>query len=161
MPSFVNTEIIEEESITVCKADIIRYEVVYKYGGLYSDIDSLSVKPLGEVFLHSFVAITAMGSPHYIQNCIFGFPAGSNFLYNVLSSVKIHQKQVIIRNLDGIPYKYGPIFFTSVFVSNKAAMGCLVSSQVRFEKLLMGLRFKNVSRIVKRYLNGEIHAIIG
>ena len=118
MESFVNKKIIEEERVTVCKADMIRYEVVYKYGGIYSDIDSLSVKPLGKTFLRSFVSITANRSPHYIQNCIFGFPAASNFLLNVLNSVQLHHNQITVRGVDGIPYKFGPIFFTSVFVSN-------------------------------------------
>ena len=117
MEGFLNKEIIQEEKETVCKADLIRYEVVYKYGGIYSDIDSLAVKPLGQTFLHSFVSITTNRSPHYIQNCIFGFPPASNFLLNVLNAVEVHQKQVVVRGIDGIPYKYGPIFFTSVFVS--------------------------------------------
>ena len=96
---------------------MMRYEIVYKYGGVYSDIDSLSVKPLGQIFRHSFVSITSDKPPYYIQNCIFGFARHSNFLFNVLASVKIHQKQIVVLSVSGIPYKYGPIFFTSVFVS--------------------------------------------
>ena len=115
--TFINREIILGENTTVCRADIMRYEIVYKYGGVYSDIDSLSVKPLGQIFRHSFVSITSDKPPYYIQNCIFGFPRGSNFLFNVLASVKIHQKQIVVLGVSGIPYKYGPIFFTSVFVS--------------------------------------------
>ena len=117
LPSFLNREIIEGENRTVCRADLMRYEIVHKYGGVYSDIDSLSVRPLGQIFRHSFVSMTSDKAPFYIQNCIFGFPRGSNFLVSVLSSVKIHQKQIVVLSVSGIPYKYGPIFFTSVFVS--------------------------------------------
>ena len=111
---------------------MMRYEIVYKYGGVYSDIDSLSVQPLGQIFQHSFVSMTSDKAPYYIQNCIFGFPRGSNFLASVLSSVKIHQKQMVVLSESGIPYKYGPIFFTSVFVSRFIQSNCnsYLSSQL-------------------------------
>lgn len=43
------------------KADILRLEILYKYGGIYSDIDSKSLKPFDDVFLKDTVT--------YIESC--------------------------------------------------------------------------------------------
>lgn len=39
------------------KADILRYEIVYNFGGMYIDVDSISVKPFDELFVHPYVCM--------------------------------------------------------------------------------------------------------
>jgi len=111
--SFASQDIILAEPLLVCKADIIRYEIIYKYGGIYSDTDSLSIQPLGALFQHSFVSLMS-SPPHYVQNCIFGFPPLSHFLKYVLDLVREHSILSIINKME-VSVKYGPVFFTTAF----------------------------------------------
>jgi len=111
--SFASQDIILTEPLLVCKADIIRYEIIYKYGGIYTDTDSLSIQPLGPLFQHSFVSLMT-SHLHYIQNCIFGFPPLSHFIKYVLALVREHSSLSRINKME-VSVKYGPIFFTTAF----------------------------------------------
>ena len=77
-------------------------------------MDSLSIQPLGPIFQLSFVALM-FDPPHYIQNCIFGFPPSSQFMRFVLALVREHS--ILAKfNKKEVSVKYGPVFFTSAFV---------------------------------------------
>ena len=76
MDDFVNQHFIGEISelynklnIIVAKVDFWRYLVLYKYGGIYLDMDSSIEKPLNELIKHEDQAIiTAEGNPNlYVQ----------------------------------------------------------------------------------------------
>lgn len=46
----INRDLFDQESMWQCKADIMRLEILYKYGGVYIDADMVSLgKPLDEV----------------------------------------------------------------------------------------------------------------
>ena len=47
-------------------------QVVFKFGGIYLDTDTISVRPLHHHLRNSFVAFSLQW--HNIQNAIFGFP---------------------------------------------------------------------------------------
>ena len=93
------------------KSDILRYEIVYQEGGIYTDTDSVSVKPFDNRFNRSFVAfISSEGK--YIPNGCFGFAKHSNFLLYVVKSLQKNHERPISGRL-----KYGPPFFTTCFVN--------------------------------------------
>lgn len=95
------------------KADILRYEVVWKEGGIYCDIDSVALKPFDSNFLHSFVMFTL--DPYYnLSNAAFGFPKQSNFLKFVLSLL---EENFAFESYP--PSLSGPGFFTSCFLAFK------------------------------------------
>ena len=71
--------------------------------------------PLGKEFLQSFVSHTL--HPNYnIQNSIFGFPVRSKFLKFVLQNVETNAMLSKLKDFP-VPLKYGPPFFTTMFVS--------------------------------------------
>jgi mannosyltransferase OCH1-like enzyme len=46
----INRDLFDQESMWQCKADIMRLEILYKYGGVYIDADMVSLgKPLDHV----------------------------------------------------------------------------------------------------------------
>lgn len=49
--SFICQQRIDEIEAFCGKADIMRYEILYKYGGIYLDADSLCLESLDEFFL--------------------------------------------------------------------------------------------------------------
>ena len=45
---FVLSDLIEASTNFAQRTDIMRLEIVYKYGGIYVDIDSTALRPFGE-----------------------------------------------------------------------------------------------------------------
>ena len=115
---FINRNIYDIEPNWGAKADILRYEIIYREGGIFTDIDAISVKPFDIYFQRSFVS--HIGEPYNdICNGIFGFPAGSNYLKYVINCLK----EVRTYNYDyaSLPTKLriclltGPILFRQCF----------------------------------------------
>lgn len=99
---WTNGDLVKEATNYAMISDILRLEIIYRFGGIYVDIDSVALRPFGPVFLRSFVTLTPVdwflstkniynnhlkqsksqqqpfGST--IQNCIFGFGQHSKFL---------------------------------------------------------------------------------
>jgi mannosyltransferase OCH1-like enzyme len=113
---FVNKDLLErEKSISKGAAvDMLRYEIVYKYGGIYSDIDSIYTKPLDSYFTKSFVSyiIPKWGN---ITNALFGFPKESNFLKFVIHCLR--ENIGLNPNQRDIPVRSGPTFFTTCYLN--------------------------------------------
>jgi len=110
----VNGKIIRDETNLGAKSDLLRYEIIYHYGGLYVDVDSISLSRFPTDFRYSFVSHTF--DPNYnIQSSIFGFPKNSKFLKFVLMHVKTNAKLAKLNNWP-VPLRYGPPFFTTMFV---------------------------------------------
>lgn len=70
------------------QADIIRLYVVYAYGGIYSDIDSVWLKPFDENFMYEFTTYRIDRECAAIGNMLFGFVKGSYILKNLLNNLK-------------------------------------------------------------------------
>jgi mannosyltransferase OCH1-like enzyme len=96
--------------------DMIRYQIIYKYGGIYSDIDSIYMKPLDGNFTKSFVSYI-FDKWNNISNAFFGFPKESKFMSFVLQSLK---ENISLNPYQrDIPVRSGPIFFTSCYLNFK------------------------------------------
>ena len=101
---------------------------MFKYGGIYIDVDTISIRPLGHHLRNSFVAYSR--SWHNVANSIFGFPQvsesritqllelsqGSSFLKFVLEAAKLHFAEENYEKLK-VPQQFGPTFFTTTLVS--------------------------------------------
>lgn len=111
---YVNHDIIEKEAIGT-KTDLIRYEIVYQYGGIYCDTDCVRNKPIPPILKKSFVSTITSGEA-YIYAGIFGFAKGSNFLKFLIETVGASYLNIKDYNKLWIPVKSGPIFFTAMFL---------------------------------------------
>ena len=101
-------------SIWAGKADILRYEIIYNYGGMYIDVDSRSLKPFNyTIFSKPFVCIETKGLFNNITNAQFGFQMKSKFLEFVIKC--LGQNIISNKKLDNILYVCGPPFFTTCF----------------------------------------------
>ena len=101
---------------------------MFKYGGIYLDVDTISVRPLEHHLKNSFVVYSPAW--HNIPNSIFGFPQvnrikenklqlrqqGSRFLKFVLDAARLHFAEDNFDKLS-VPQRFGPTFFTTTFVS--------------------------------------------
>lgn len=103
------------------KADVMRYEIIYKYGGMYIDVDSRSIKPFDDNnnFNHSFVCIDSSGIYNNLTNAQFGFTKNNLFMGFVImclqENIKCHYDMNANKNMDDILSISGPPFFTTCF----------------------------------------------
>jgi mannosyltransferase OCH1-like enzyme len=64
------------------RIDYIRYEVMYRFGGIYCDIDSVPLNPFDGNLESAFVSYG-----NDIQNSFFGFAPRSNFMSSMLKAI--------------------------------------------------------------------------
>ena len=84
--------------------------IIYQHGGVYCDIDSLSLRSIDDRLRHAFVG-AELRTWNNLENGMFGFPKGNTFLRFVLDSL------VHARSYDNVPARTGPTFFTTCFLS--------------------------------------------
>lgn len=110
-PHLLNRKLYDAESNWGAKADILRYEIVYAEGGIYNDIDAISLKAFDPaVFAGAFVSHT-FEPWNNLTNAVFGFPAGHPFLKFVIDSMGDAAGE------GDVARRTGPIFFTDRFVT--------------------------------------------
>jgi hypothetical protein len=72
------------------KADVLRYEVLLRHGGIYVDADMRCLRPFGEDDLrHTFLSVyeDEERQPGIINNCLIGCEPGSPLMEDVVASV--------------------------------------------------------------------------
>ena len=107
----INKQIYDEITIWAGKADILRYEIIYSYGGIYLDVDSISKKPFDGNFKSNFVCIEVEYYKN-ISNAQFGMNKNDKFLKYVIECLA---KNYNSNNKDNILIICGPPFFTTCF----------------------------------------------
>lgn len=91
------------------KSDILRYELVEHFGGIYVDVDFECIRPLDPlVYAHSF--FTSIGDYDYVNNAIFGAAPHHPILQKIVKIVSV----IPDHELTGSPWdNTGPKFFTN------------------------------------------------
>jgi mannosyltransferase OCH1-like enzyme len=99
------------------KSDVVRYEVVYCYGGVYVDTDFLPCKPLDPLlYLDLFCGIVGSydGTLKDAETClapsIFGASRGNQILEKIIG--KISQQKTVPRTIPEIMQITGPEMFS-------------------------------------------------
>ena len=116
------------------RSDILRLEIVYKFGGIYVDIDATAQRSFGPIFSTSFLNFrpgnwtsydqvfnkvnpveNKLGSAGFDTN-VFGFPAQSKFLQFVLRALREN-----FPTQSATLWKTGPVFLKEAFLQYKDA----------------------------------------
>ncbi len=110
--SLENQQYYDEETNYGAKSDILRYELLYRFGGVYLDVDFVFLKPLD--FLHHTYEFYTGLMPSYtrdvLSNGIIGCVPGHPIMQHCINTIKehrIHKKDIIKRT--------GPIHFQQSF----------------------------------------------
>lgn len=112
---FRNWDLVERDNSHAGKADYIRLEVVYLYGGIYTDIDSVAVHGFdeyGTLFRWPFVTV----DPYQYRNlcnCLFSAEPRSAFLDFALDATR---ENCLKFGLCQIIVAAGPHFFTAAYL---------------------------------------------
>ncbi len=104
------------------KADILRYELLHRYGGVYADLDFECLRPLGALLQQ--VDSTAFAGYEWptvtyrwsLCNALLGALPGAPFLTHVLAqlaeNVRLHTADAAWHGEETIPRATGPAFLT-------------------------------------------------
>lgn len=114
IPQMRNGDLYDQETNWGAKADLLRYEIVHRHGGIYLDVDHISHGPgsLHPDMQKSFVQVS--GPPwNNTTNSDFGFAKGSEFLAYCITNLRDPR----VRKMREIPERTGPTFFTTCVVS--------------------------------------------
>ena len=131
--AFVQTEFPEWETLytslarPIQRADLFRYLVVYRCGGVYADLDMRCFRCM-DPWLHLGDAVFSIEArltrrrmtelrypmPYQIANCVFGAAPGHPFLAWVLNQLKRQEKQDALTE-DEVEDTTGPRMLTRAF----------------------------------------------
>jgi mannosyltransferase OCH1-like enzyme len=101
------------------KADIIRLYIVYKNGGIYSDIDSVWLKKLDNNFMYDFVSYRIDNECSNCTNSFFGFHKDAVIIKNALFNLRFNINCFLKLNnyylfKTHIPVITGPVYLTRI-----------------------------------------------
>lgn len=106
-----NKEYYDQEKNYGAKSDLLRYELLYQFGGVYIDIDIVLLQPL-DVLNHTYEFYTCL-MPSYkwdvLANGVLASVPGHPILKYCIDSVKNHRER------DCIITRTGPIHFQEAF----------------------------------------------
>ncbi len=113
IPILINQKYYDDAKTYAMKADILRYELLYFFGGIYVDTDFLCIKNIDKL-IDKYNGFSAYESPQYIAIGLMGFKKYDNMLFHIIKNIPYN----IIINYDNkktIPELTGPIYFTKMW----------------------------------------------
>lgn len=114
----INKRLFNETENLGSKSDILRFELLYKYGGIYMDYDFLQVKPFDELLDCDFFAGADENNPNEVWNSIVGSTPNNliceNFLKGLLNNTPIRKYEI-----SRVMNETGPYYLTNLIHNNK------------------------------------------
>lgn len=118
-----NQKYFDESNNLAEKADILRLEVLYRFGGIYVDVDYECAKSF-DTLAHCYTFFAGVepldASAFYIGNAIIGSSAGHSILKHCIENIKLH------RHEKTIPKRTGPARLTESFCAMSKDLNDLV-----------------------------------
>ncbi|MEO1399833.1 MAG: glycosyltransferase [Cyanobacteria bacterium J06635_1] len=111
---FLNEELgrLFEQSLTLGeRVDILRYDIMYQYGGIYADCDCICLKPF-DIFVHSYDFFAGIFQPMFasqkhamfLQNCLIGTKPQHPIIHKLSS--------ILLENWEDLDYEDDEIYTT-------------------------------------------------
>jgi mannosyltransferase OCH1-like enzyme len=110
LPEIINQQEYLLADSTAHKADILRYEVIYRYGGIYIDTDFECLRNI-EPLLKGVQAFAASSDPGLVAIGVFGAEREHPLLADVIARLPTSSRR---KRYLSITEQTGPDFFTSV-----------------------------------------------
>jgi len=137
------------------KADIIRLELLYKYGGVFIDADSLCIEPIGELLDNNFMIYeNEQLRKGLIANGIMGFTPKHRFIKECIDFIK--NNEVSHRKTGLLPWQItGPVLVTNIFNQNKYNDIIILPSYTFLPIHNTGLEYQGHGKIYSHHLWGS------
>lgn len=101
------------------RSDLMKWEIIYKFGGFYADVDFECLQPLDDLLVYDFVTALQPLDAYFVQlgAAFYGARPGHPILEHCIKTVKDDW------HLKTTPEKTGPIHFTKSFVVSAGKQG--------------------------------------
>ena len=133
------------------KSDVLRYEILYKYGGVYVDTDFECVRPLDDFsHLRLFAGCGYSVFPH-VYNGLIGAEPGHDMIAKIISEAGKKESDNVDIGNDAILKFVGQEFFSKTFIEyiKKDCDGVVVFPRTFFYPLPPGRRY-DMGELTKR-----------
>lgn len=99
------------------KSDIFRYEILYRYGGVYADVDFECLQPLDKIHqsCEFYTGMVSGQTEHVLLNGIIGSRPGHPIMKACINQITIGPAD---HDPDGIFQRSGPALFTKAFFTH-------------------------------------------
>ena len=114
----INQKLFNETENLGSKSDILRFEILYKYGGIYMDYDFLQIKCFDELLGYDFFAGTDKNNPNEVWNSIVGSKPNNEVCEKFLIGLKNNQP-IKPYQIDRVMNETGPYYLTNIIQNNK------------------------------------------
>ncbi len=111
IPKLINQEAYNNATEMAMKADILRYELLYFFGGIYVDCDFLSIKNI-TTLVEKYDGFSAYESNDFIAIGLMGFKRYDRILFEIIKNISYN---IIINKNERIPVRSGPVYFTKMW----------------------------------------------
>lgn len=123
-PDFLKT--FDSYSYNIQRADAVRYFILYKYGGLYVDLDFECLRPIDDIVLNKTFVIgyepkkqaECHGEESLICNAFMASAPGHSFLHEIIKTLKTIDPKITTHNywgrVAGVLQTTGPIMINNV-----------------------------------------------
>lgn len=96
------------------KSDILRFEVLYKFGGIYLDYDFLQVKKFDDLLNLDFFAGTGESQPEEVWNSIVGCSKENKIALKFLDGLSSIKEPIKKWEINRVMYETGPYYLTNI-----------------------------------------------
>ena len=156
----VNKKIFDKCKNMGSKSDIFRYEILYKFGGVYIDTDFICLKPFNDLLYLDFFSGNGQVSEPEIFNGLIGTTPKNRLIKKVIDSIS----EINENNFESIMKSTGPYLFQKVFFENiDYSEKVLILPETYFYSLPAVDRFKireeNDLEKIKKYAREESYTI--
>lgn len=111
----VNQKYIDDETHYSVKSDILRYEILYQYGGVYIDTDFECIRNIDEFIDHkSFIVCKQIDDKKLSANVCGAFLAASKFNKIIKKLNDGIADRSVTHKKSGPPVKYGPKYLEEI-----------------------------------------------
>lgn len=146
---------VNKDAHSILGSDIFRTNVLYREGGIYSDLDVIWLKPLSE-----FKNINAIGNPGDFETtvCYFNTFIGHHTMSNILSEPGGPFLASVIEDQKKIKPPYGHLAFSTQLLNDKyPGLGLILAKYPR----ILGLRYEtfypySIFNLQRLYLENDI-----
>lgn len=114
----INQDLFNKTENYGAKSDILRFEILYKFGGIYLDYDFLQIKNFDDLLDNDFFAGTNNSQPQEVWNSILGSTKENEICLCFLESLQNIKVPIKKNEINRVMYETGPFKLQKIIKNN-------------------------------------------
>jgi mannosyltransferase OCH1-like enzyme len=150
LPEIVNKKEYDELEVNASKADILRLEVLYQYGGVYSDADSECLKSL-ESLIGNYTCFGCTGIAGKVKNATLGCTKNHPAFKELVYGFSKYYKEVKQRDKYNIHDLTGAHYITPVLWRYSDFVQIDKGRKMKQRKIICSTKDENTPEMIEKY----------